>query len=305
MDFSVSCFGQELKNPLIAASGCFGFGHEATEWQDVSLWAAICSKGVTREARLGNPAPRVVETPSGMLNSVGLQNPGIEVFQAQELPLMRRLGTEVIVNIAGKNNEDYLECARRLESEDVFALEINLSCPNVSQGCMSMGTDARMVSQIMSEIKQVSRHPLISKLTPNVSNIAEIAAAAEEGGADAIALVNTFLGMAVDLHTRRPSLKNNTGGLSGPAIKAIALRMVYEVCQTVHIPVIGLGGIMNGRDVLEYILVGATAVEVGTANFLRPSFPQDCLREMQAICESEGVTSLDELRGSLKLWPRE
>ncbi|MCI6603520.1 MAG: dihydroorotate dehydrogenase [Clostridiales bacterium] len=304
MDFSVQCFGQKLKNPLIAASGCFGFGQEATEWQDVTLWGAICSKGVTREPRLGNPSPRVIETASGMLNSVGLQNPGIEVFQQEILPQMKALGTEIIVNIAGRNTEDYLECAQLLESEPVLALEINLSCPNVTQGCMSMGTDAQLVRQIISEIKKVSRHPLIAKLTPNVSHIAEIAAAAEEGGADAISLVNTFLGMAVDLHTRRPCLKNNTGGLSGPAIKAIALRMVHEVCQVVDIPVIGLGGIVDGRDVLEYILVGATAVEVGTANFLRPCFPRDCLGEMKAICESEGISSLDELRGSFELWPK-
>lgn len=304
MDKQAALFGKIFKNPVLAASGCFGFGREAAAYMDLSQWGGLVSKGLTPLPRIGNPAPRICETPSGMLNSVGLQNPGIEAFIERELPFMLEQGTEIIVNVAGNSTEDYAAMCARLRGKGLTAIELNLSCPNVAHGCMSIGTDPYLLSETVKAAKKEADVPLIAKLTPNVTDIALCAQAAEEGGADAVSLVNTFLGMAVDLRTRRPILKNNTGGLSGPAIKPLALRMCSDVCRAVRIPVIGMGGISSGRDVLEFILTGVSLVQVGLANFYHPYTIEKIIMEMDELGEELKINSLDEIRGKLELWAK-
>jgi dihydroorotate dehydrogenase (NAD+) catalytic subunit len=291
-----------LANPVLAASGTFGFGREMAQWNDLSQLGGVCSKGLTLKPRLGNPTPRVAECSGGMLNSVGLQNPGLDAFINEELPFMKTLGCTIIANIAGHAFEDYIEMARRLDATDVDALEVNLSCPNVSQGCMSFGSDARMIEQVTQAIRAVTSKPLWVKLTPNVTSIAEMAMAAEAGGAEAVSLINTLLGLAIDRRTRRPVLRNNTGGLSGPAVKPVALRMVSDVYRAVSIPVIGMGGIMNGEDAIEFMLAGAAAIQVGTANLIMPTACHDILSEMKVIARQEKMTSLAAYTGALQLW---
>lgn len=291
-----------LKNPVIAASGTFGFGREMAELQDLSLLGGMCSKGLTLLPRQGNRPPRVAETTGGMLNSVGLQNPGLDRFLADELPFMAAQGCRVIANIAGHELDEYVEMGRRLDDSIVDAIELNLSCPNVSAGCMLIGSDRRLTETLVAAVRRVTGKPLWVKLTPNVTSIAEIARAAEAGGADALVLINTLMGLAVDRSSRRPVLHNNTGGLSGPAIKPVALRMVAETYRAVRVPLIGVGGIMTGADALEFLIAGASAVEIGTANLIRPTACQDIIHEMQALAEEDEMGSLAAYTGSLQLW---
>jgi dihydroorotate dehydrogenase (NAD+) catalytic subunit len=270
IDLSVEIAGMKLKNPVIAASGTFGFGREYAGFLDLNRLGGISVKGLTLEPRQGNKPPRIAETPGGILNSVGLQNPGVRAFIEEEIPFLRRYNTAIIANVAGNTIEEYREMVEILGSADIDAVELNVSCPNVKTGCVAFGNTAAGISEIVACVKPYCKHPLIVKLTPNVTDIKEIAAAAEYAGADALSLINTILGMAVDIHTRKPVLANNFGGLSGPAVKPVAIRMVYEASTSVKIPVIGMGGIMNGDDAVEFILAGASAVMVGSANFVNP-----------------------------------
>lgn len=302
MDYSVEIFGKKIKNPIFAASGCFAFGREAAKYQDISKWGGIVSTAVTREPRLGNPGPRVCETASGMLNSVGLQNPGMEAFLTNELSFMQEHIENVVINVAGNSIEDYVYLCQALQGKDILAIEVNLSCPNVKSGAMAIGTHPDLIKETIAACRKVTSLPLIAKLTPNITNIAEAAKAAEEAGADAISLVNTFLGMAIDLNTQRPVLRNNTGGLSGPCIKPIALRMVADVYRTVDIPVIGLGGIQTAKDVLEYMLAGASIVQIGSANFANPLLIDRILQDLSQEMKKLGISSLDAWIGGLKYW---
>ncbi len=303
LDCSVDVGGLRLPNPVIAASGTFGFGREMARWLDLSGLGAMVSKGLTRLPRLGNPPPRVAETASGMLNSVGLQNPGLDRFLAEELPFMLEAGCPVIVNAAGDRTEDYVHFCERLDGTAIAAIELNLSCPNVAHGCMSFGADPESIRAVVTACRAATAKPLWVKLTPNVTSISETAAAAESAGADAICLINTLLGMAIDRRTRRPILFNNTGGLSGPAIKPVALRMVAEAARTVRIPVIGMGGITTGEDAIEFMIAGAAAVQVGTATLIHPAAIRDIIADMERIARQDGVTRLADYTGTLRLWP--
>lgn len=301
IDLKVNLGGLQLKNPVIAASGTFGFGREHAGYIDLNSVGGISVKGLTLKPRQGNKPPRVAETPAGMLNSVGLQNPGVEAFVEKELQFLKRYSTAIIVNIAGNTIEEYCEMVRLLSDADIDAIELNVSCPNVKAGCVAFGNTASGISEITSQVKKYCRKPLIVKLTPNVSSIAEIAAAAEEAGADALSLINTLLGMVIDIETRRPVLANNTGGLSGPAVKPVAVRMVYEVSQAVKVPVIGMGGISNGNDAVEFLLAGATAVMVGTAGLI---YPDACIKVCEGIkqyMKKNNLKSMSEITGKLEL----
>ncbi|MBP1757749.1 MAG: dihydroorotate dehydrogenase family protein [Firmicutes bacterium] len=251
---------------------------------------------------IGNDTPRVAETGSGLLNSVGLQNPGLAAFIATELPFMLGLGTTIIANIAGHSLEENVAMAEHLEPTAVDGIELNLSCPNVNKGCMAFGSSAPLIEEVVRAVRAVTRKPLWVKLTPNVTSISEMALAAEAAGADAVSLINTLLGLAIDRKSRRPVLRNNTGGLSGPAVKPVALRMVWDVYRAVKIPIIGMGGIMSGEDALEFMLAGASAIQVGTANLIRPTACQDILNEMKTVAESENMMSLSEYTGLLQPW---
>ncbi|NLK88935.1 MAG: dihydroorotate dehydrogenase [Clostridiaceae bacterium] len=301
-DLTVRVGNVQFANPVIAASGTFGFGREMRVFQDLSRIGGICSKGLTLLPRAGNATPRVAETASGMLNSVGLQNPGLQSFLANELSFMAALGCRIIINIAGNDHEEYLEMCRQLDATSIDAIELNLSCPNVREGCMLIGSNPQMIEKLVAAARQVTRKPLWAKLTPNVTSIADMARAAESGGADAVVLINTLLGMAIDRKLRRPLLRNNTGGLSGPAIKPIALRMVAETYRAIGIPIVGVGGIMDGNDVLEFMIAGAAAVEIGTASLVRPTACQDIIREIETIMELDGVSEVSQYTGTLALW---
>ena len=268
-NMKVNIAGVEWKNPVTTASGTFGFGREYAKFFDLGCLGAICLKSLSAIKRAGNEAPRIAETPFGMLNSVGLQNPGAEAFLNSELEALRQFDTKLIANICGSAVEDYIEVTNIL-GDSVDMLELNISCPNVKEGGMAFGTDAGMIYDITRRVKDVARVPLIVKLSPNVTDIAEMAKAAEEGGADALSLINTLLGMRIDIETKRPVLNNNFGGLSGPAVRPVAVRMVYQVRQAVEIPIIGMGGIATGEDAIEFMLAGANAVAVGTAGFVDP-----------------------------------
>ncbi|MGI6297986.1 MAG: dihydroorotate dehydrogenase [Saccharofermentanales bacterium] len=302
VDPTVTIGGLKLKNPVITASGTFGFGRELAEWFDLAELGAMVSKGVTRLPRLGNSPPRVAETAAGMLNSVGLQNPGLERFIAEELPFMLAAGTTVVVNVAGDLLEDYIHCCQTLDSHPVDAIELNLSCPNVAKGCMTFGADAESVRAVVAACRAVTDKPLWVKLTPNVTSVSEIAMAAEAGGADAVSLINTLMGMVIDRRSRRPLLHNNTGGLSGPAIKPVALRMVAEVARAVKIPVIGMGGITTGADAIDFMIAGAAAVQVGTATLVKPTAALAIKAEMLKIAAEDGVSRLADYTGTLELW---
>ena len=280
LDMAVEIGGLKLKNPVIAASGTFGFGREHSAFIDLNRLGGISVKGLTLEPRQGNKPPRVVETPAGMLNSVGLQNPGVRAFIENEIPFLRQYSAAVIANIAGNTIDEYCEMARILSGSDIDAIELNVSCPNVKAGCVAFGNSSSGIGEITSQVRKNCSKPLIVKLTPNAGNIAEIAVAAEDAGADALSLINTLLGMAIDIETRRPILANNTGGLSGPAVKPVAVRMVYEVSRAVKIPVIGMGGISNGNDAVEFLLAGASAVMVGTAGLI---YPDACIKVCEGI----------------------
>ena len=299
MNLETTVAGVKFKNPIIVASGTFGFGREYNKFYDVGLLGGICSKGITLKPRLGNPPVRIAETPSGMLNSVGLQNPGVEAFIERELPFMLSLNTVVIANAAGSCESDYVELVRILSDTKVDMIELNISCPNVRAGGMSFGVKPDSVEQIVRAVRKVCKKPLIVKLTPNVSNIAENALAAERAGADAISLINTVTGMAVDFKTRRPVLKVGHGGLSGPCVKPIALKMVYDCFKAVKIPIIGMGGIMTGEDVGEFLLCGASAVEVGTANIFDPYAALNIVNELTTLLERDKIQGVQSLIGGL------
>lgn len=293
--------GVEFKNPIIAASGTFGFGREYNNFYDVGKLGGICSKGLTLKPRQGNPPVRIAETPSGMLNSVGLQNPGVEAFIQNELPFMQGLGTVIIANAAGATEDDYVEIVRILSGVGVDMIELNISCPNVKNGGMAFGVDPESVERITRAVRKVCKKPLVIKLTPNVSDIAANARAAQRGGADAISLINTVAAMSVDYKTRKPVLGVGGGGLSGPCVKPIALRMVSACYRAVDIPIIGLGGIMTGEDAAEFMLCGAAAVQVGTANIYDPFASIRIVNELTKLVESDNITDVTTLIGGLDI----
>ncbi len=301
MNLKTTVAGVEFKNPVIAASGTFGFGREYNGFYDVGKLGGICSKGLTLEPRQGNPPVRIAETPSGMLNSVGLQNPGVHAFIEHELPFMKGLGTVVIANAAGACESDYVKIVEILSGTDVDMIELNISCPNVKKGGMAFGVEPSGVESITRAVRKVCKKPLIVKLTPNVSDIAANARAAERGGADAVSLINTVAAMAVDFKTRRPVLKVTGGGLSGPCVKPIALRMVYECYKAVKIPIIGMGGVMTGRDAGEFMLCGAAAVQVGSANIFDPYAALRIVNELTNIVESDNIKDVQTLIGGLSV----
>lgn len=296
-DLRVNLCGFELKNPIIMASGTFGFGKEYGEIYDVSILGGISSKGLTLVAKPGNEGMRVHETPSGMMNSVGLENPGVQGFIDKELPDFSRLDTCRIVNLGGGCEDDYVEGARLLDDKDFDIVELNISCPNVKHGGMAFGIKSEVARKVIRSVRKATKKPLIVKLSPNAEDIVEMAKVCQEEGADGISLVNTFKAMAIDIHKRRPVFNNVTAGLSGPAIKPIALRMVYEVCQAVTIPVVGMGGIMTAEDVIEFIMAGATCVQLGTVNFANPRIGQEIIEDLNRFMDENGIKSLDEIRG--------
>ena len=293
--------GVTLKNPLIMASGTFGFGAEFAEYMDLSALGGICSKGLTLHPKQGNYGPRMWETPAGMMNSVGLQNPGVACFISDELPRMRRSGAAVIANLGGGTVEEYVEGARLLDSADIDLLELNISCPNVKEGGANFGIDREVAAGVVSAVRGAFRGPMMVKLSPNAHDIVDMALACEAAGADALSLVNTFKAMAIDIHRRGPVFRNVSAGLSGPAIKPIALRMVYEVAGAVKVPVVGLGGIATATDALEFILAGAAAVQIGTASFVKPDIALDILAGIEEYMERNKVKDLRELRGAARL----
>jgi dihydroorotate dehydrogenase (NAD+) catalytic subunit len=301
MDLSVEIGSLRLSNPLIAASGCYGYGVEYADAVDLSTLGAVASKGLFLKPREGHPPQRIVETPSGMLNAIGLQGIGVHRYIAEKLPELRRLGATNIINICGSTLDEYVELARILsDAEGVHALELNISCPNIKEGGITFGCSLHGTFDVVSAVKKVTHLPVIPKLTPNVTDVASIAKAAEEAGADAVSLVNTFLAMAIDVETRRPKLSNVVGGLSGPAIRPIAVRMVYECAQAVRIPVIGMGGIATAEDALEFLIAGATAVQVGTANFVDPFVWPKLLAGITAYLERHRVARVADLVGTVQ-----
>jgi len=294
--------GVKFKNPVIAASGTFGFGREFDKFMDLNLLGGISVKGLTLNERKGNPAPRIAETPAGILNSVGLQNPGVEKFIEREIPFLSKFNTKIIVNISGNDIDDYCKIAERLSNENIDIIELNVSCPNVKKGGVHFGNNVVGISEIVKSVKRYSKQPLMVKLTPNVTDIKELAIAAESSGADAISLINTLLGMAIDIKTKKPILRNNVGGLSGPAVKPVAIRMTYEVAKTVKIPVIGMGGIANGNDAIEFILAGACAVMVGTQNFVTPTACIDVINGIEKYLVEQNYHSINEIVGKLEVY---
>jgi len=301
-DLSVRIAGLALRNPVMTASGTFGYGGEFRELVDLKRLGAIIVKGLSLEPSPGNPPPRIVETPCGMLNAIGLENIGINAFRTTRLKFLRRLETPIIVNIYGQREEDYVALAKMVDEEpDISAVEVNISCPNVKAGGIAFGVDPGAAAALTRQVRSATTKPLIVKLSPNVTDIAAIARAVEGEGADAVSLINTITGMAIDVDTRRPKLANLTGGLSGPAIRPVAVRMVWQVAGAVRIPVIGIGGIMNGRDALEFLIAGASAVQVGTANFVNPRATMDIIDELQIFMQKQGILQMKDLIGSLRL----
>ena len=297
---SVNIGSLSLKNPVLTASGTFGYGEEFTPFIDLNRLGGYIIKGTTLEHREGNPYPRMVETPSGMLNAVGLQNKGVDYFINNIYPRIKEYDSELIVNVSGAKVEDYVETARRLSSLDkVNAIEVNISCPNVKEGGMAFGTTTKGAAEVTKAIRSVYPKTLIVKLSPNVTSIADIAKAAEAEGADSVSLINTIMGMSIDVERRRPHRSTITGGLSGPAVRPVAVRMVWQVAKAVKIPVIGLGGIMNGRDAIEFMLAGATAVEIGTANFIDPAVTMKVIDYMEDYCSRHGINDINEIIGEI------
>jgi len=306
MDLSVDIGSLRLSNPLIAASGCYGYGVEYADAVDLSTLGAVASKGLFLAPREGHPPQRIVETPSGMLNAIGLQGIGVHRYIAEKLPELRRLGATNIINICGSTLDEYVELARILSDADgVHALELNISCPNIKEGGITFGCSLHGTFDVVSAVKKVTHLPVVPKLTPNVTDVASIAKAAEDAGADAVSLVNTFLAMAIDVETRRPKLSNIVGGLSGPAIRPIAVRMVYECRKAVKIPVIGMGGIATATDALEFIIAGAAAVQVGTANFVDPFIWSKLTAGIEDYMQRHGVRRVADLVGSIDTSTRE
>ena len=296
-DLRVNLCGKELKNPIIMASGTFGFGREYNEIYDISVLGGVSSKGLTLEARPGNEGMRVHETPSGMMNSVGLENPGVEGFIEKELDNFSKLDLCRIVNLGGGCLEDYVKGAELLEGKNFDMIELNISCPNVKHEGIAYGIKSEVAREVVRAVKKATTKPLMVKLSPNAEDIVAMAIACQEEGADAISLVNTFKAMAIDIRNKKPVFNNVTAGLSGPAIKPIALRMVYEVAKAVTIPVVGMGGIMDANDVIEFIMAGATCVQVGTANFVNPRIGQDIIRDLNKYMDENNIASLDQIRG--------
>lgn len=300
MNTKVMIAGVELKNPVMTASGTFGSGMEYSEFVDLNRLGAVVTKGVANVPWAGNPTPRVAETYGGMLNAIGLQNPGIDVFLDRDVPFLQKYDTKIIVNVCGKTVEDYLEVVEKLGDAPVDMLEINVSCPNVKEGAIAFGQKADCLFDITSKIRAKAKQPVIMKLSPNVTDIAEMARAAQAGGADAVSLINTITGMKIDIHRRTFALKNKTGGLSGPAIKPVAVRMVYQASQAVKIPVIGMGGIASAEDAIEFILAGASAVAVGVMNFVNPYLTEEVVSGIEAYMKQYQVENLTDLIGAVR-----
>jgi len=301
MNTQVNLAGIKMKNPITVASGTFGYGREFSEYIDLNKLGGIVTKGTSLKPRPGNKPPRVCETPSGMLNAIGLQNPGVEHFATEDLPWLRQFDTAIIVNACGSSVDEYVELCKQLNKLDIDGVELNLSCPNVKAGCMSFGTTYEGVKEVTSKVRKVLDKPLIVKLTPNVTDITMPAKAAQDAGADGVSLINTLLGMSIDINTKRPMLANNTGGLSGPAVKPVAVRMVYQVAQTVDIPILGLGGIVNGYDAVEFMLAGATAVSIGTGNFISPDVSVKAVSEIEDYMRRNGISDVKDIIGKVQM----
>lgn len=300
MNMKVNLAGVELKNPVMTASGTFGSGAEYGEMVDLNGLGAVVTKGVANVPWPGNPTPRIAETYGGMINAIGLQNPGIDVFAKRDIPFLKKYDTKIIVNVCGRTTEDYVEVVERLGDEPVDMLEINISCPNVKEGGIAFGQDPKAVEAITREVKKHAKQPVIMKLSPNVTDITVMAKAAEAGGADVLSLINTLTGMKIDINRRTFAVANKTGGLSGPAVKPVAVRMVYQAANAVKIPIIGMGGIMNAEDALEFILAGATAVSVGTANFHNPYATAEVVSGIESYMKKYNVEDINDLVGAVR-----
>ena len=301
-DLSVTIAGVSFKNPVITASGCYGFGLDYEDFYPLEALGGVSLKGMTLEERPGNPPPRIAETPCGMLNSVGLQNPGVDAFLKHELPLLEGKDTVLIANIAGRTPEEYRLVAEKLRDAPVQMIEVNISCPNVKEGGVAFGTSCQSAAEVVREVKRSARQPILVKLSPNVTDIVSIAKAVESEGADGVSLINTLLGMRIDLNTRRPILRNNVGGLSGPAVFPVALRMVWQVASAVQIPVVGMGGIATAEDAIEMMMAGASAVQVGAANFRDPYAAMKIIGGMNAWCEAHNIQRVRDLTGTVSPW---
>lgn len=301
MKTSINFAGIQMKNPITVASGTFGYGREFSSFFDLGRLGGIITKGTSLKPRPGNKPPRVCETSSGMLNSIGLQNPGVDYFLQYDLPFLKKFDTAIIVNVCGNSIEDYVEVCRILNKEPIDGIELNLSCPNVKQGCLAFGTTYEGVKEVTSKVRKVVDKPLIVKLTPNVTDITKPAKGAEDSGADGISLINTLLGMKIDVLTRKPILANNTGGLSGPAIKPVAIRMVYQVAQAVSIPILGMGGIIKGEDVIEFMLAGASAISIGAGNFIDPYTSMKALEEMKDYMVKYKIEDVKDIIGKVEM----
>lgn len=297
---NVTLAGVELKNPVMTASGTFGSGEEYSEFVDLNKLGAVVTKGVANVPWPGNPTPRITETNSGMLNAIGLQNPGIDVFCERDIPFLKKFNTKIIVNVCGKTTEDYCEVVERLANEPVDMLEINVSCPNVKEGGIAFGQNPKALEAITKEVKKYAKQPVIMKLSPNVTDVTEMARAAEAGGADVLSLINTITGMKIDINRRTFALANKTGGMSGPAVKPVAVRMVYQVANAVSLPIIGMGGIASAEDALEFIMAGATAVSVGTANFFEPRTTEMVVDGIRSFMERQKIEDIHEIIGVVK-----
>lgn len=300
MNTKVNLAGVELKNPVMTASGTFGSGAEYGEFVDLNRLGAVVTKGVANVPWPGNPTPRIAEVSSGMLNAIGLQNPGIDVFAKRDIPFLKQYDTKIIVNVCGKSTEDYIEVVERLADEPVDLLEINISCPNVKEGGIAFGQDPKCAEAITREVKKYARQPVIMKLSPNVTDITEMARAVEAGGADVVSLINTLTGMKIDINRRTFAIANKTGGMSGPAVKPIAVRMVYQVANAIKLPIIGMGGIATAEDAMEFILAGASAVSVGTANFYNPYATVEIVEGIEAYMKNHQIEDIAELIGCVK-----
>ena len=301
MNTNINFAGIEMKNPVTVASGTFGYGREFSNFFDLSKLGGIITKGTSLKPKSGNKPPRVCETASGMLNSIGLQNPGVEYFAQNDLPFLRKFDTAIIVNACGSTIDEYVELCKILNTLDIDGVELNLSCPNVKAGCMAFGNTYEGVKEVTSKVRKVLEKPLIVKLTPNVTNIAEIAKAVEDAGADGVSLINTLLGMKIDINKRKPVLANNTGGLSGPAIKPVAVRMVYQVAQAVKIPILGMGGIVNGEDAIEFMLAGASAISIGAGNFISPTTSIDTISQIEDYMRKNNIQDIKEIVGKVEM----
>ena len=301
MNTKINFAGIEMKNPVTVASGTFGYGREFSNFFDLSKLGGIITKGTSLKPKSGNKPPRVCETASGMLNSIGLQNPGVEYFAENDLPFLKQYDTAIIVNACGSTIDEYVELCKILNTLDIDGVELNLSCPNVKAGCMAFGNTYDGVKEVTSQVRNVLDKPLIVKLTPNVTNIAEIAKAVENAGADGVSLINTLLGMKIDINKRKPVLANNTGGLSGPAIKPVAVRMVYQVAQAVKIPILGMGGIVNGEDAIEFMLAGASAISIGAGNFISPTTSIDTIKQIEEYMKKNNIEDINEIVGKVEM----